>query len=219
MDKELKQLRTLLEDSRTESAGVVEFIHGRVGNNEVALQKCGIGKVNSTIGAVEMIHRYHPDVIISTGCAGGASTDMEIGDVVIGTEMVYHDAYCGTAQAFGQVMGMPARYKANPQLLAMAHQVEHDAQVHEGLIVGGDWFVDSREKMSSILERFPEAVAVDMESTSIAQTCHIYQVPFISFRVVSDVPLKDHEASQYFDFWDRMADGSFHVTKKFLEKL
>ena len=219
MDKELKQLRGILESPKSELVGDKEFLLGRVGKNKVVLQKCGIGKVNSAIGTVEMINHYTPDIVISTGCAGGASTDMEVGDVVIGTEMVYHDAYCGEEQAFGQVMGMPARYKSNSQLVVMAQQVEHGAGVHEGLIVGGDWFVNSREKMQAILERFPEAVAVDMESTSIAQTCYIYKVPFISFRVISDVPLKDHKASQYYDFWDRMAEGSFHVTKRFLEKL
>jgi len=219
MDKELKQLVELLDGGKGDTVGGMEFIRGRVGKNEVILQKCGIGKVNSAIGTVEMIHQYKPDMIISTGCAGGALATMQVGDVVIGTEMVYHDAYCGDEQQFGQVMGMPARYKANPQLVFMAEQVEHGAGVHEGLIVGGDWFVNSQQKMREILGHFPEAVAVDMESTSIAQTCYIYKVPFISFRVISDVPLNDHQASQYYDFWDRMANGSFQVTKRFLEKL
>ena len=56
MDKELKQLRALLENGVSETIGSLEFISGRVGRNEVVLQKCGIGKVNSTIGTVEMIH-------------------------------------------------------------------------------------------------------------------------------------------------------------------
>ena len=30
------------------------------------------------------------------------------------------------------------------------------------------------------------------------QTCHIYKTPFISFRIISDVPLKDTKAQQYF---------------------
>ena len=58
-----------------------------------------------------------------------------------------------------------------------------------------------------------------MESCSIAQTCHIYGVPFISFRIISDIPLKDEKASQYFDFWARLAEGSFNVTHKFLALL
>ena len=58
-----------------------------------------------------------------------------------------------------------------------------------------------------------------MESCSIAQTCYKYQVPFISFRIISDVPLKDDKAAQYFDFWNRMAEGSFNVTKNFINSL
>ncbi len=88
-----------------------------------------------------------------------------------------------------------------------------------GLTVSGEWFVNSREKMQSILNRFPTATAVDMESCSIAQVCHIYDVPFVSFRVISDVPLKDSNASQYFDFWSRIAEGSFEVTKHFIEAI
>jgi adenosylhomocysteine nucleosidase len=73
--------------------------------------------------------------------------------------------------------------------------------------------------MQSILRKFPEALAVDMESCSIAQTCHIYQTPFLSFRIISDIPLKDEKATQYFDFWNRLANGSFQATKSFLERL
>jgi adenosylhomocysteine nucleosidase len=86
-------------------------------------------------------------------------------------------------------------------------------------MVSGDWFVDTKEKMREILSHFPDAKAVDMESCSIAQTCYIYKVPFLSFRIISDIPLKDTDASQYFDFWNRMAEGSFNVTRRFLGKL
>lgn len=71
--------------------------------------------------------------------------------------------------------------------------------------------------MQGILDNFPKAKAVDMESCSIAQTCHIYGVPFVSFRIISDIPLKDNKASQYFDFWARLAEKSFNVTKEFLK--
>ena len=92
-------------------------------------------------------------------------------------------------------------------------------KIKSGLTVSGEWFVDSREKMTSILEHFPEAEAVDMESCSIAHTCFIYKTPFISFRIISDVPLKDNHGAQYFDFWKRMADGSFEMTREFLKAI
>lgn len=221
MDKELSQLRTLLSDSVSETHSHKDFIHGTINSMEVVLQKCGIGKVNSSIGAVEMIGRYHPGLIISSGCAGGADTGLNVMDVVVSSECAYHDVYCGDNVEYGQVMGLPSRFPSPKDLVSKALSIEmpEGLKIRSGLTVSGDWFVDSRDKMRAILDKFPEAEAVDMESCSIAQTCYIYGVPFISFRIISDVPLKDNKASQYFDFWDRMAEGSFEVTKAFITSL
>ena len=219
MDKEFAQLQTLATDTRNETKDGRRFVVGRIGNNDVVMQQCGIGKVNSAIGAVEMINNYHPDLVISTGVAGGVDTSLEVTDVVVSTECCYHDVYCGDDCQMGQVMGMPARFACNQELVAKATSVDCGTRVRGGLIVSGDWFVNSRQKMQSIVDLFPDAVAVDMESCSIAQTCHIYGTPFVSFRIISDIPLKDHKAQMYYDFWERMAEGSFEVTKAFLAKI
>lgn len=203
MDKEFAQLKKVF------------------GNDpNVVLQKCGIGKVNAAIGATMMIEKHHPDVIISSGCAGGADPSLNVGDVVVAMETIYHDAYCGDNCAYGQIMGMPKRYILSDKLIAIVQQFGSDCHaITMGLMVSGDWFVDSREKMREIMQHFPEAKAVDMESCSIAQVCYTFGVPFVSFRIISDVPLKDHKAEMYFDFWDRLADGSFEVTHRFVERL
>lgn len=208
MDKELKQLKELFSD------------------NDIRVEKCGIGKVNAALGAQRMINEFHPDIIISSGCAGGNGDDINIQDVIVSTEVTYHDVYCGTAidntTVYGQVQGLPVRYPADPYLLEKAQQLSISncqLSIHAGLIVTGDWFVDTKEKMRSIIEIFPEAKAVDMESCAIAQTCYINKVPFISFRVISDIPLRDTDASQYHDFWNQIADNSFQVTKTFVESL
>ena len=192
------------------------------GRKDIVLQKCGIGKVNSAIGTVEMIREHRPDLIISSGCAGGADKNLNVMDVVVARECAYHDAYCGDNCEYGQILGMPARFKAPEELVEKALTLNVDGSrmnIVDGLTVSGEWFVDSKDKMRSILEHFPDAEAVDMESCSIAQTCFRYNVPFLSFRVISDVPLKDTKASQYFDFWDRVAQDSFEVTKNFVELL
>ena len=211
MEKELHQLQSLFTDG------------------QVVVQQSGIGKVNAALRAAEMIRQHRPDVIISSGCAGGHGADVRVQDVVVSSELCYHDVYCGTAvdnsTVYGQVQGLPARFAADPSLLAKAKTLagapglDPQTAIHAGLIVTGDWFVDSREKMREIIGHFPEAKAVDMESAAIAQTCYLYKVPFISFRVVSDVPLSDTDASQYHDFWTRIADRSFQVTKTFVESL
>ena len=180
-----------------------------------------------------MIYEFRPDAIISTGCAGGNGDDLQIKDVVVGAEVCYHDVYCGTAidntTQFGQVQGLPLRFKADEYLLRKSEELStvnaqlstDNAQlsIQSGLIVTGDWFVDSREKMREIVTNFPDARAVDMESAAIAQACYLNKVPFISFRVVSDLPLRDTHASQYHNFWETVADNSFHITKSFVESL
>jgi adenosylhomocysteine nucleosidase len=210
MDKELHQLQSLFTDG------------------EVLVQKCGIGKVNAALGAQRMINEFHPDVIISSGCAGGNGDDVHIQDVVVSSELCYHDVYCGTAidncTVYGQVQGLPARYQADSNLLSKAlnsqiSTLDSQLKIIPGLIVTGDWFVDSKEKMREIIGHFPEAKAVDMESCAIAQTCYINKVPFISFRVISDIPLRDTDASQYHNFWDTVAEKSFKTTRAFVESL
>ena len=219
MDKEFAQLATLLDHQEKEVHSQNEFILGSVEEKDIVLQKCGIGKVNSAIGTVEMIRNYHPDLIISSGCAGGADPQLNVGDVVVATQCVYHDAYCGDNVSFGQIMGMPERYDTSQELIDKALSMTCKETIRAGLTVSGDWFVDSREKMQDIIYHFPEAKAVDMESCSVAQTCYLYDTPFVSFRIISDVPLKACKAAQYFDFWASMADGSFDVTRNFLKTL
>lgn len=213
MDKELCQLQKIFTDG------------------SVVVQKCGIGKVNAALGAQRMINEFHPDAIISSGCAGGNGDDVNVQDIVVSTQLAYHDVYCGTAidntTQYGQVQGLPVRFEADPFLLrkseelrAKSEQILHSSlRIHPGLIVTGDWFVDSREKMREIIGHFPDAKAVDMESCAIAQTCYLNKVPFISFRVISDVPLRDTNASQYHNFWDTVAENSFLTTRTFVESL
>ena len=89
-------------------------------------------------------------------------------------------AYCGDEVQYGQIIGMPARFKAPTELIEKALSLNtrndcKDIHVKAGLTVSGEWFVNTREKMQQILDKFPSATAVDMESCSIAQVCHILQ--------------------------------------------
>lgn len=214
MDKEFVRLRSLLSGAAEREIGGRRFVEGSLGAKRLVLHQCGIGKANAALGAGAMLSAFAPDAVVSTGVAGGASTLLRPLDVVAAAECAYHDVYMGTDADYGQVIGCPARFAAGAQLLAAAKAVEG---VRCGLTVTGDWFVDSREKMAAIMERFPDALAVDMESAAIAQACWQRGVPFLSFRVISDVPLADNKASQYFDFWQRAADDSFRAVGSLLE--
>ena len=212
MEKEMEQLRSFFSSP------------------EIQIRQSGIGKVNAALTCLELIREFHPDIIISTGCAGGNGEGIHVGDVVVSTETAYHDVYCGESMGgsvYGQIQGMPPRFKSPDDLVETALRLQGQTTesgtklppIHPGLIVTGDWFVDSKDKMRDILSHFPEAKAVEMESAAIAHTCLRENVPFVSFRVVSDMPMTDEHASQYHDFWKNVSSQSFTVTQSYVSLL
>ena len=91
--------------------------------------------------------------------------------------------------------------------------------MHSGLICTGDWFVTTAQEDEKILKTYPEALACDMESAAIAQVCHHYGVPFLSFRIISDTRVGGHDMQVYADFWDRISDSSFQFLKQLIDTL
>ena len=193
---------------------------GRHGDHEVVAAMSGIGKVNAALTAQRLINENRPDCIVSTGLAGGLDRSLQPGDLVIGNQCAYHDVWCSMGNEWGQVQGLPTRFNADTQLLACALQVETTATVREGLIATGDQFVDTAEGVDAIRKHVPDALACEMESTAIAQTCYLNQVPFLAVRLISDTPgaTSDH-ARQWETFLNEMSDQSFIWVKGFLEKV
>ena len=212
MEEELRQLRGLLQDATEEKIADYTFYVGRLGEARLVVLQCGFGKVNAAVGATLMIQTYHPELLVSTGVAGGIDASLNVMDVVLSTEVVYHDVWCGEGNEIGQVQGLPARFKSVP--------VDFDAPVVRGLICSGDQFITSKEELAKIKSNFPDGLAVDMESGALAQTCYRLGVPFVSLRVISDTPgAVDEHWAQWENFWQAIADKSFGTVHGFLEKI
>lgn len=223
MTSEFEQLAKLLVGAELCEKGGISYLVGRISSNEIILRQCGIGKVNAAVGTAELIRSFTPDAIVSTGVAGGIDTSLDVMDVVVSSSIVYHDVWCGMGCEYGQIQGMPAVFPAGDNLCKVAVSLNDDPEnitrIHAGLICTGDQFITSRDELDKIKSNFPEGLAVDMESAAIAQTCHIYGVPFVSFRIISDTPGVDKHIEQYENFWGEMANRSFGVTRSFLSKL
>ncbi|MBQ8673810.1 MAG: 5'-methylthioadenosine/adenosylhomocysteine nucleosidase [Bacteroides sp.] len=222
MDSEHRQLAERLHEKVEVAEGNLRYVEGNLGGSRVVLTQCGIGKVNAAIGASELIRRYHPDYLLSTGVAGGIDASLQVTDVVVSSCIVYHDVWCGDGNAYGQVQGLPLYYEGCStlleQALALNGRAGMESRVQAGLICTGDQFISDKTQLAAIKQRFPDGLAVDMESAAIAQTCHLYGVPFISFRIISDTPgAEEDNFRQYLDFWGTVAERSFHTTWHFLE--
>ena len=223
MSSEHNQLAALLEDKVEIKSGLFSYLMGRIGKNDIILRQCGIGKVNAAIATAELIKAFSPQCIVSTGVAGGIDPSLKIMDVVVSRQICYHDVWCGMGCQYGQIQGLPIYFNGNPRLIEAAlrlNETQSLTTIHAGLICTGDQFIQTVEGQDAIKGHFPAGLACDMESAAIAHTCYLYQMPFVSFRIISDTPssTEDHN-QQWDDFWAEMANRSFHITKEFLETL
>lgn len=223
LESEHKELACRIEGVKTTRIGHLEVIEGELSGNTLYLLTCGIAKVNAAIGATILIETFHPDCIVSTGVAGGIDTSVRIADVVASRRVAHHDVWCGEGNLIGQVQGLPLFYESDERLLKKAlalNTPDCACRVHEGDILTGEQFISNQEQLLKIKSQFPGGKAVDMESAALAQTCHLLKVPFISFRIVSDLPgSTEDNFKDYIDFFKTLAQRSFDITWRFLQSL
>ncbi len=217
MGKELELLIPILKNHSTTTFDNVAFHTGTIGPNSIVALQCGIGKVNAAFGTQNMINHYSPDCIINTGVAGGADSSVNVLDVVIGTQVAYHDVWCGQDYAPGQLQGFPLYFNTSKE---MADVLTLGPNKKKGLICSGDQFIDNIDKIKEIKNNFPQVLAVDMESTAIAHVCYLKHVPFLSVRVISDSPLANaNNMQQYKDFWTKAPAETFEILKELITKI
>lgn len=198
MAQEVEILRNLMVDPKTTELTNCKIYEGNINNTCIALLQSGIGKVSAAMGTTLLIQLTQPDIIINTGSAGGLNPTLNVGDILISTEVRHHDV---DVTAFGYEIGQlpqnPAAFKPNEQLVELAQKEAKKAgfNVVSGLICSGDAFINGNEKINEIRQNFPNVAAVEMEAAAIAQVCHGFNVPFVIVRAVSDVADKKSHLS------------------------
>lgn len=217
MQKELDLLLPHISDAITSVKGRFTIHSGQMAGCEVIAMQSGIGKVNSALALQCLLDDFAPDLVINTGVAGGTGS-AGILDVVVGSRVAYHDVWCGPGTVPGQASDCPQYFEPPCGLLDLP-ALGSDSGVIHGLIASGDIFVSSPEETERIRGLYPDVAAVDMESASMAQTCWLNRVPFVSVRVVSDTPGAADNISQYENFWTDAPMRTFSVLMPLVEQI
>lgn len=221
MEEEVTILTNKLQNVNETTIAHVKFYKGMLNNKEVVITQSGIGKVKAAISTALLIHEFKPSVIINTGSAGALDETLQVGDVLISDRVIYHDA---DATAFGydygQVPQMPKYYQSDEGLRQLILKIieQQNLTGKVGLIVSGDSFIGSQELRQQIKTQFPEAMAVEMEATAIAQTCYQFDVPYIVARAVSDLANGQAEIS-FENFLEKAAVSSSEMVEKLVAEL
>ncbi|MGL5291037.1 MAG: 5'-methylthioadenosine/S-adenosylhomocysteine nucleosidase [Vibrionaceae bacterium] len=192
MQQEVSLLKEQLQNCHSEQIAGCHFFSGELAGKKVVLLQSGIGKVAAALGTAILLDRFAPKFVINTGSAGGLDAKLNLGDVVISTQVAYHDVDVRAfGYAMGQMAGQPPVFVSDERLVALAQKalaaMPNGAPAYCGLICTGDAFVHSHEQQAAIRHNFSQPLAVEMEAAAIAQTCHQFNVPFVVVRAISDV--------------------------------
>ena len=196
MDLEIEKLtKEEMKSEKTVTKAGMVFHVGKLGNTDAVIVKSGVGKVNAAVCAQILIDCFEITHLINTGIAGSLCSEINIGDIVISTDAMYHDM---DVTAFGYEpgvipqMGTPGGLKsfpADPRLRRAAVDSFREAvsgiRSYEGRIVSGDQFISSAEQKSRIVGLF-HPLCTEMEGAAIAHTAWLNSIPFVILRAISD---------------------------------
>jgi adenosylhomocysteine nucleosidase len=222
MEEEVQLLREKIDNKNVEIIAGCEFTFGLMNGAEVILLRSGIGKVNAAMSTTILLEKYAPDYVINTGSAGGYDPVLNVGDLVISTEVRHHDVDVTVfGYEYGQVPKLPAAFEANKELILVAENCAkeiHGIQTLQGLIATGDSFMNDPVRVDYIRDKFTDIKAVEMEAAAIAQVAHQFGVPFVIIRSISDIAGKESNIS-FDQFLEKAALNSATLVMKMVDEI
>ena len=207
MDIEIAALRENMKDLREQTRAGMTFLEGNLEDLAAVVVQCGVGKVNAAICAQILCDCYHVTHLVNTGIAGSLCADLDIGDLVVSTDAMYHDFDCvNFGYPMGQVPGLdtltfPADKIMIDYAFAAAEAV-NPGHTKKGRIASGDQFVAEKALKDKIIAN-TKALCTEMEGAAIAQTAYRNKVPFAILRAISDKA--DNSASMDYPTFERTA--------------
>lgn len=223
MNEEIIELKSVMNNIEEEKVGNLVFYKGILEGKDVVLVEGGIGKVNAAICVTILIQHFKVDKVLFTGVAGGVDPRIDIGDIVIGDDLVEHDV---DSTAFGYELGQLPRmkefkFKTDRELFNLAYETAVEEfgkdRVWKGRIASGDQFVASVEKTKWLKDTF-DAYCTEMEGAAVAHVCYVLNIPFLVIRAISDKA--NHDAKvDYPEFVKVAAKNSKTIIEGILKKM
>lgn len=208
MDEEVGQIVEEMELTETYERASMKFMKGKLLEKDVIIVRSGIGKVNAAVCAQLLVDKFNVNFIINTGIAGSLKAEINIGDVVLSSDVLHHDM---DATGFGYPLGQIPRmdtlsFPADTHLAELAkaacEKVVPQIGVHVGRIVSGDQFISDKTVKERISKNF-DGFCTEMEGAAIAQTAYLNKVPFLILRAISDKA--DNSATMDYPEFEAMA--------------
>ncbi len=220
MELEVETLVGALENKNAKTISGSTFYEGKLENLDVVIVQCGVGKVNAAICAQVLISCYHVTHLVNTGIAGSLCADLDIGDLLISTDAMYHDFHIAP---FGYPVGqVPAvdvlAFPADEELAGLAFaaaEAVNPGHTKTGRVASGDQFVAEKAQKERIIAD-TQGLCTEMEGAAIAHTAYRSQIPFVILRAISDKA--DDSAEMDYPTFERIAAHRCAQVTQYLAK-
>ena len=215
MAVEVAALKEKMENMTVTVRTGMEFAEGILEGLPAVVVQCGVGKVNAAMCAQILCDCFGVTHLVNTGIAGSLKADLDIGDLVVSRDAMYHDFDCvHFGYEMGRVPGMdvvafPADETMMGYACAAAESV-NPGHTKVGRIASGDLFVAEKGAKERIIEK-TGALCTEMEGAAIAQTAYRNKLPFVILRAISD-KADDSAEMDYPTFEAIAADRCARVT-------
>lgn len=218
-EREIMPFTCKISNKKISEYAMLKFYSGDYEGIEVVSVFCGVCKVNAAIATQILINKFEVTHIILTGVAGALNNQLEIGDIVISSEVAYHDVAHGILTEYHPWM-KDIYFRPDVELLKLSENIANSlvilSKCYVGRIITGESFITHNER-ESLIEHF-NPLCVDMESASVAHTCYVNNIPFIVIRSMSDDA--DENGSKIFESNIEMAAlNSINFVEELIKKL
>ncbi len=220
MDEEREAIINLMTEIEIKQIYNLRFLEGKIQGKECVLVKSGIGKVNAARTTQVMLQNFEIQYVINLGAGGSINGMLNIGDVLIGKQVVQHDFdITAFGHSKGYITGVGDAIICDRELINELEQVikslpERSYQIKIGVIATGDIFCTEAWMKDKIRAKF-NADVVDMECAAIGQVCYLDNIPFIAIRSISDTP-NGRNASTFDENLKLASKRCANILKEFL---
>ena len=220
MNEELQELLKYLEIKNEYLIFDLKFYEGTINDSECVLVESGVGKVNAARCSQILIDNMKVEYVFNIGVAGGVSSELNVGDIVIGKRLVQHDF---DITAFnhqkGYIPNVGIFIESDEYLVNLANSCVDlgDYRILTRTIASGDIFCTESWMSEKIRKKF-DALCVEMEGASIAQVCYLSHIPFLIIRSISDTP-NNNNVMTYEEFLEKSSQNVALFLMKILNKL
>ena len=222
MTEEIETLVEKLEDKKESCRTGSTFYEGKLAGLDVAIVQCGVGKVNAAMCTQTLCDLYGVTHLVNTGIAGSLCADLDIGDLVVSEDAMYHDVDAvHFGYPYGKVPGMDVTaFPADKTMMEYAWaaaEAVNPGHTKIGRVASGDQFVAVKELKERIIAN-TQGLCTEMEGAAIAQVAYKNGLPFVILRAISD-KADDSAEMDYPTFEKIAAHRCADVTVQLAEKL